>query len=89
MATEGSSKTYVQEKTVFECHKSRKCSSIVCVNCGKVYHKSCAERNFKGKVKFLDETCCETDLTLITDSVLRKNICILRKLVKEITEKNL
>ena len=82
----------MQEKTVFECHKSRKCSSIVCVNCGKVYHKSCAERNFKGKVKFLDETrltCCETDLTSITDSVLREEICLLRQLVKEITEKNL
>lgn len=73
------------ENTFFACHKTRKCSYAVCINCGKLFHKSCAERDFAGKVIFIDSTrltCCVKDLTSTPE------VDLLKTLVKELQEKN-
>ncbi|KAG5873200.1 hypothetical protein JTB14_013360 [Gonioctena quinquepunctata] len=53
----------LNNKANYTCCKTNQCSTIICVNCGAAFHKSCSER-----VKFtsVDDTrikCCEVKIT--------------------------
>lgn len=95
MATPNKSKNVSDKKMRFECCKTKVFHSRVCVNCGKAFHKSCAERDFGGKVVIIDETrliCCDNCTGDITSKSEHTNeaeeVRLLRQLIKEITDKN-
>lgn len=79
------------EKSVLKCCK-KKTSAVVCVNCGGVFHKSCATRDWAGKVKFIDETrliCCEVESEVKDRVSVDMEIGYLKRLVSELEKKNI
>lgn len=82
----------LNNKANYTCCKTKQCSTIICVNCGAAYHKSCSER-----VKFtsIDETrvkCCEVKNTNDDESfqltaTKRENV-LLQSLYWQSEEKN-
>ena len=77
----------VPEKIFFECHKKKESAYCVCINCGKTFHKSWAERDYAGKLKIIDATrivCCKKNLT----QKPTEEITILKVLVTELQDKN-
>lgn len=87
-----------ENKTFFECCKKKESRISVCVQCGKVYHKSCVLRDHANRVEIIDETrliCCQqpepgkqpaTYQDIITEK--SNQIDLLRQLVKEMESKN-
>ncbi|XP_050303664.1 uncharacterized protein LOC126741310 [Anthonomus grandis grandis] len=74
-------------KIKFFCCKTKQTSAIICVQCGRVYHKSCAYRDWAEKIRFLDETrveCLEHDLTSTEskNEILCENNGLLREKVE-------
>lgn len=86
------------EQTYFECHKTRKFECYICIICGKSFHKSCAIRDWKNKVKILDHSrlvCLHHDVTSNSKPEDSENLLLLkaeteylRRLVSELEHKN-
>ncbi|XP_050298883.1 uncharacterized protein LOC126737854 [Anthonomus grandis grandis] len=84
-------------KIKFFCCKTKQTSAIICVQCGRVYHKSCAYRDWAEKICILDEMrveCLEHDLTSTEVNKQRNNnefqaeILLLKELICKLKSKN-
>lgn len=83
------------QKVRFQCCKTRSFSSVVCVVCGKVYHNSCATRDFPEKVKSIDKAriiCCQDESEVSNTSIEMEakivEIVYLKKLIKQVEDNN-
>ena len=63
-------KSIAEDKTNFECCKSKKVSCAVCVKCGKAFHFSCAVRDWSKNFVILDKNrgaCVEHGITSLEE----------------------
>lgn len=90
--TEMQENVAADEKANFECHKTRKVDVFVCIKCGKAFHHSCASRDWKNKVKIVDQTrviCSEHQSEYLAGNEdAAKQIQFQKRIISELEEKN-
>lgn len=77
-------------KISFWCCQTKQTCAVLCTTCGKVYHKSCATRDWAEKLKIIDETrvVCRDHVEDDITSNQQQVIMVLEDLVNELKSKN-
>lgn len=66
-----------QNKCFYRCCRTKPCSTVICINCGLPYHKSCSDRY---KIKAVDECrviCCDNNRSKEDDHSIKNEDTIL------------
>lgn len=70
---------------------------LLCIKCGAVYHKSCAKKKNLEYIEGAKVKCCgndgESEVTsdcpiILENQMLKKEVSLLNKLIKEMCDKN-